>query len=55
MARVAADGTADLRLISNAQRGVIVAVPGADSTATPDQETVLAFMRRSIALETLET
>ena len=55
MARVATDGAADIRLMSNAQRGVIVAVPGADSTVTPDQEAVLTFMRKSIALETLET
>ncbi len=55
MAEVSADGGADIRLVSNAQKGVIVAVRGTDSTVTPAQEEVLASMRRSIALEALGT
>ncbi len=54
MAKVAEDGGSDIRLLSNAQKRVIVAAPG-DPTVTPAQEQVLAFMRSSIALETLET
>jgi hypothetical protein len=55
MAKVAEDGGADIRLLSNAQKGVIVAARATDPTVTPAQEEVLAFMRRSIALETLGT
>ncbi len=55
MAKVAEDGGADIRLLSHAKKGVIVAAPGEDPSVTPAQEQVLAFMRSSIALETLET
>ena len=55
MAKVADDGSADIRLVSNAQRGTIVAVPVPDRTVTDAQERVLAFMRKAIALETLGT
>ncbi|MGI8714897.1 MAG: BLUF domain-containing protein [Solirubrobacteraceae bacterium] len=48
MAKVAADGGPDIRLLSNAQRGSIVAA-GADHHITPEQETVLAQMRASVA------
>jgi hypothetical protein len=52
MAKVATDGGADIRLMSNASKGVIVAAArGADPTATPEQEAVLASMRNSIAVE----
>ncbi len=54
MAKVATDGGSDIRLVSNASKGVIVATPRADPSITPEQETVLAFMRESIALDTLE-
>ena len=48
MAKVAADGGPDIRLLSNAQRGKIVTA-GTDHHITPEQETVLAFMRDSVA------
>ena len=51
MAKVATDGGSDIRLMSNASKGVIVATPGADPSVTPEQETVLAYMRDSIALD----
>lgn len=54
MAKVATDGGSDIRLVSNASKGVIVATPGADPSVTAEQETVLASMRSSIALDTLE-
>ena len=54
MAKVATDGGADIRLLSNAKKGVIVDTAGADPSVTPEQETVLASMRKSIALDTLE-
>jgi hypothetical protein len=47
MARVSADGGPDIRLLSNAQAGTIVEA-GADHHITPEQESVLAFMRGSI-------
>ncbi|MGA9858329.1 MAG: BLUF domain-containing protein [Solirubrobacteraceae bacterium] len=47
MAKVAADGGPDIRLLSNAQRQTIVAA-GADHHVTPDQESVLSFMRDSV-------
>lgn len=48
MAKVAADGGPDIRLLSNASRGVIVTAPG-DPTITAEQETVLAFMRGALS------
>ncbi len=48
MAKVAADDGPDIRLLSNASRGVIVTAPG-DPTITTEQETVLAFMRDALA------
>lgn len=48
MARVSADGSPDIRLLSNAKKSVIVAAP-ADPSVTPEQENVLAFMRHAIA------
>ena len=53
MAKVSEDGGPDIRLLSNASRGTIVQA-GADENLTPEQESVLAFMRNSIAHETLE-
>ena len=53
MAKVAADGGPDIRLLSNATRGTIVSA-GPDGHLTPEQEKVLAFMRESIAFETRE-
>ena len=50
MAKVATDGGSDIRLLSNATKGVIVAAPGTDSSVTPEQEAVLASMRDVIAL-----
>jgi hypothetical protein len=52
MAEVSGDGGPDTRLLSNADRGTIVAA-GRDERVTPEQEPVLAFMRESIAHETL--
>jgi hypothetical protein len=49
MAKVADDGGSDIRLLSNAAKGVIVALPGADAPATAEQEDLLAFMRESLA------
>jgi len=53
MAKVAADGGPDIRLLSNASKGTIV-LAGSDGHVTPEQESVLALMRESIAHETLE-
>jgi hypothetical protein len=53
MARVSEDGGPDLRLLSNASKGSIVAA-SPDAHVTPEQETILAFMRDSITHETLE-
>src|ERR1700733_14043064 len=47
MARVSHDGGPDIRLLSNAKAGRIVEA-GADHHISPDQESVLAFMRGSI-------
>jgi hypothetical protein len=47
MAKVAEDGGPDIRLLSNAAKGGIVAA-GPDGHVTPEQETVLALMRGSI-------
>ena len=52
MAEVSGDGGPDTRLLSNADRGTIVAA-GRDERVTPEQEPVLAFMRESITRETL--
>jgi hypothetical protein len=51
MAKVATDGGSDIRLMSNASKGIIVATPVTDPSVTPEQEAVLAFMRESIALD----
>jgi Sensors of blue-light using FAD len=48
MARVAEDGGPDIRLLSNAAKGRIVAA-GPDGHVTDEQERVLGFMRGSIA------
>jgi Sensors of blue-light using FAD len=48
MAEVAEDGGPDIRLVSNAQKKTIVAA-GPDGTITPEQESVLGFMRESLA------
>lgn len=53
MARVSEDGGPDIRLLSNAAKGSIVAA-SPDAHITPEQETVLAFMRNSITREALE-
>ena len=50
MARVSTEGGPDIRLLSNAGRGGIVAAPK-DPSITPVQETVLASMRDAIALD----
>lgn len=54
MAKVADGGGADIRLMSNANKGVIVAAPVRDKTITEDQEAVLASMREALTLDTLE-
>lgn len=51
MAKVAEDGGPDIRLLSNAARGKIVAA-GADHHVTPEQEQLLAFMRGSVGQTT---
>ena len=51
MAQVSEDGGPDIRLMSNADKGKIVAT-SPDAHVTPDQETVLGFMRDSITRET---
>jgi hypothetical protein len=53
MARVSEDGGPDIRLLSNASKGRIVAA-APDAHVTPEQEAVLAFMRDAITHETLE-
>jgi Sensors of blue-light using FAD len=55
MAKVSEDGGADIRLMSNAQKGVIVAAPRPDPSVTPEQEVVLASMREALVLDTMET
>ena len=52
MARVGESDGPDIRLMSNADRGVIVAA-GPDEHVTPEQESVLGFMRSSIVPEPL--
>jgi FAD-dependent sensor of blue light len=52
MAQVSEDGGPDIRLLSNASKGKIVAA-SPDVHVTPEQETVLAFMRDAIAREPL--
>ena len=47
MAQVAETGGSDIRLLSNASRGRIVAA-GPDSHVTPEQERVVGFMRESL-------
>ena len=47
MAQVAETGGSDIRLLSNASRGQIVAA-GPDSHVTPEQERVVGFMRESL-------
>ena len=47
MARVSEDGGPDIRLLSNAKAGTIVEA-GADHHISPEQESVLAFMRGSL-------
>jgi len=46
MAKVATDGGPDIPLLSNAQKGGIVVAAG--HAVTPEQESILAFMRASI-------
>jgi hypothetical protein len=48
MARVSEDGGPDIRLLSNAKAGKIVEA-GADHHISPEQESLLAFMRSSIS------
>ena len=47
MAKVAEDGGPDIRMMSNAARGQIVAA-GPDSHVTPEQEQIIGFMRESL-------
>lgn len=47
MAKVAEDGGPDIRLLSNASRGTIVAA-GADHHVTPEQDQLLTSMRGSV-------
>ena len=47
MAKVADGGGPDIRLMSNASVGQIVAA-GPDSHVTPEQEQVIGFMRESL-------
>ena len=47
MAKVAEDGGPDIRMLSNAARGQIVAA-GPDSHVTPEQERIIGFMRESL-------
>lgn len=51
MAKVSLGDGPDIRLVSNATRGVIVAA-GPDASTTPEQETVLSAMREAIAFDT---
>ena len=52
MAKVAEDGGPDIRVMSNAGKGSLVAT-SPDAHVTPEQETVLAVMRDSITREAL--
>ena len=47
MAKIAEDGGPDIRLMSNASRGQIVAA-GPDSHVTPEQQQIIGFMRESL-------
>ena len=47
MAKVAEDGGPDIRMMSNAARGQIVAA-GPDSHVTPEQAQIIGFMRESL-------
>jgi len=47
MAKVAEDGGPDIRLLSNAARGQIVAA-GPDPHVSPEQEHIIGFMRESL-------
>lgn len=51
MAKVAADGRADIRLMSNATKGVLVAVPDPGQAIGAEAEAVLATMRETLALD----
>jgi len=55
MAKVADDGGADIRLMSNAKKGVIVTGPRASEAVSPEQEAVLARMREAVVLDPLES
>ena len=55
MAKVSSDDGPDIRLMSHASKGTIVEATRPDQSITPEQETVLGFMRGSIALDRLET
>jgi hypothetical protein len=50
MAKVAESGGPDIRMLSNASRGQIVAA-GPDPHVTPEQERVIGFMRESLLEE----
>lgn len=52
MAEVAEDGRPDIRLVSNAAKGVITTA-GPDPSRTPEQETVLATMRAAMVHDSL--
>ena len=54
MAKVGEDGGSDIRLMSNASKGVIVAAKGSDPSVTPEQEAVLGVMRDALAVNTLK-
>lgn len=51
MAKVSEEGGSDIRLLSNATKGVIVAVSRADPSITAEQEAILASMRDWLAAE----
>jgi hypothetical protein len=51
MAKVATDGGPDIRLLSNAARGEIVAAPK-DPSINPQQEKLLEVMRDALVLQT---
>jgi Sensors of blue-light using FAD len=52
MAKISEDGGSDIRLMSNADKGVIVAAKGADPSVTPEQEAVLSVMRGALVVNT---
>jgi hypothetical protein len=52
MAKVAADGGPDIRVLSNAGKGSLV-LASPDGHVTPEQESVLGVMRGAITRETL--